>query len=78
MSRTQRHQVIAIGLEAMDPGLMERWIREGHLPTFASLMRQGVWRRLRSTTGVIDHRRQLQFCRRQAGAHSRIRQALSH
>ncbi len=42
--------VIAIGLEATDPGLIERWCREGRLPTFASLMRQGVWRRLRSNT----------------------------
>ncbi len=41
-------QVIAIGLEATDPGLIERWCREGHLPTFQLLMQQGAWRRLRS------------------------------
>ncbi len=44
-------QVIAIGLEATDPGLIERWCREGYLPTFQSLMQQGAWRRLRSNPG---------------------------
>jgi predicted AlkP superfamily phosphohydrolase/phosphomutase len=44
--------VIAIGLEATDPGLIERWCREGHLPTFSALMSRGAWRRLRSNTEV--------------------------
>jgi len=45
-------QVLAIGLEATEPSLIERWTREGHLPTFRALMRRGVWRRLLSDTEI--------------------------
>jgi predicted AlkP superfamily phosphohydrolase/phosphomutase len=45
-------RVIAIGLEALDPDLVERWAAEGHLPILAQLRERGVWRRLRSTTEI--------------------------
>ena len=50
--RTKGPRVIAIGLEAVDPDLVERWCAEGHLPVLASLRERGVWRRLRSTTEI--------------------------
>jgi predicted AlkP superfamily phosphohydrolase/phosphomutase len=50
--RTKSPRVIAIGLEAVDPDLVERWCAEGHLPVLASLRERGVWRRLRSSTEI--------------------------
>jgi predicted AlkP superfamily phosphohydrolase/phosphomutase len=38
--------VIAIGLDAADPTLIERWMAEGHLPTLSRLRQQGVYTRL--------------------------------
>jgi len=52
IGRTKGPRVIAIGLEAVDPDLVERWCAEGHLPVLASLRERGVWRRLRSTTEI--------------------------
>jgi predicted AlkP superfamily phosphohydrolase/phosphomutase len=40
--------VIAIGLDAAEPTLVERWMEEGHLPTLAHLRRQGDYQRLRN------------------------------
>ena len=51
-ARVARPKVIAIGLEAMDPDLVERWSAEGHLPVLARLRERGVWRRLRSSTEI--------------------------
>lgn len=39
---------ILIGLDAGEPTLIERWVKEGHLSTLASLMKKGVWHRLLS------------------------------
>ncbi|MGH2669297.1 MAG: alkaline phosphatase family protein, partial [bacterium] len=47
-----RRRVVAIGLEATEPSLIERWTAAGRLPALGSLMRRGVWRRLRSTTEI--------------------------
>jgi predicted AlkP superfamily phosphohydrolase/phosphomutase len=41
-----RNSVIAIGLDAADPSLIETWIDQGHLPTLARLRSQGVYTRL--------------------------------
>jgi len=46
----ERSSVIAIGLDAADPDLIEKWSQQGHLPTISSLMRHGSWGRLISTT----------------------------
>lgn len=40
--------VIAIGLDAADPNLLEEWIRQGHLPTLAKLQIQGAYGRLKT------------------------------
>ncbi|MGE0667667.1 MAG: alkaline phosphatase family protein [Sphingomonadales bacterium] len=37
--------VIAIGLDALPPGLLEGWVADGRLPVFARLMRQGAYAR---------------------------------
>jgi predicted AlkP superfamily phosphohydrolase/phosphomutase len=38
--------VIAIGLDSAEPELFERWLKEGHLPTFQALIDQGAYGRL--------------------------------
>lgn len=45
-------RILAIGLEAADPELIERWCAAGHLPFLASLKRQGMWTRLASPTDI--------------------------
>jgi predicted AlkP superfamily phosphohydrolase/phosphomutase len=45
-------RILAIGLEAADPGLIERWCAAGHLPFLASLKRRGAWARLASSTDI--------------------------
>lgn len=39
----RRPPVIAIGLDAAEPRLLDRWIREGHLPNLARLKSEGCW-----------------------------------
>ena len=48
--RTPR--VLAFGLEAAEPSLIERFCAEGELPTLTGLMRKGGYRRLLSTTDI--------------------------
>ena len=38
--------VIALGLDAADPLIVERWMDQGHLPTLARLRERGVYARL--------------------------------
>ena len=38
--------VLAIGLDATDPLLLERWMEQGHLPNLARLRQQGAYGRL--------------------------------
>ena len=52
VDRNQRQEcvvprsVIALGLDATDPVLLEKWIDAGHLPTLARLQREGAYARL--------------------------------
>jgi predicted AlkP superfamily phosphohydrolase/phosphomutase len=46
--------VVLVGLDAADPALVERWAGEGRLPTFARLLREGRFGRLRSTAAVFS------------------------
>jgi predicted AlkP superfamily phosphohydrolase/phosphomutase len=48
-----RRRVLLIGLDSADAELIERWSDDGHLPTFARLRREGVWRRLGTTAEVM-------------------------
>ncbi|MGE0449363.1 MAG: alkaline phosphatase family protein [Vicinamibacterales bacterium] len=40
--------VIAIGLDAADPQLIEEWMQQGHLPTLSALRDRGAYTRLRN------------------------------
>ncbi|MEM9623061.1 MAG: nucleotide pyrophosphatase, partial [Pseudomonadota bacterium] len=40
--------VIAIGLDAADPVLVEEWLAAGHLPNLANLCAQGGYGRLKN------------------------------
>lgn len=43
------NKVIVLGLDGMDPNLVERFVAEGKMPTFKKLMESGHWGRLQST-----------------------------
>lgn len=45
-----RPRVIILGFDGMSPKLVEQWMAEGHLPTFAKLAEDGTFRRLRTVT----------------------------
>lgn len=71
-------RVIAIGFEAMEPELVEKWMAEGHLPHFKKLRDQGTFRKMRSPAevssgatwssincGVTPGKHGMGFCHRQ-------------
>ena len=71
-------RVIAIGLEAVEPELLEKWCDEGLLPTIARLREEGAYRRMRSPAevssgaswssvncGVTPGKHGMGFCHRQ-------------
>jgi predicted AlkP superfamily phosphohydrolase/phosphomutase len=47
-------KLIFLGLDGLDPGLTERYMAEGKLPNFARLMREGGFRRLRTTFPALS------------------------
>ena len=49
---TTSPQVIAVGFEAIEPKLLERWCAEGHLPNFSRIMDEGIYRRMKSTAEI--------------------------
>ncbi|MCS6779446.1 MAG: alkaline phosphatase family protein [Geminicoccaceae bacterium] len=51
--RQKGGRVLLIGLDAADAELIERWAAAGELETFARLMREGSWSRLRTTAEVL-------------------------
>jgi len=42
-------KILILGFDGMDPGLTDRWIREGKLPAFQRLMAQGGFRSLETS-----------------------------
>ena len=44
--------ILAIGLEAADPALLEKWCAEGVLPNFSRLIDDGCYRKLLSPTAI--------------------------
>ena len=46
-------RVLLIGLDSADAELVENWVAEGFLPTFAKLRREGLWSRLGTTAEVM-------------------------
>ena len=49
-------RVIAIGLDAADPVLLERWMAEGRLPNLARMRSEGAYGRLQSTVELNGQR----------------------
>ncbi len=47
-------RLIFVGLDGQDPGLTDRFMKEGHLPNFAKLAKMGCYRRLRTTYPSIS------------------------
>ena len=41
-----KKRILAIGLEALEPTLVEKWVKEGHLPNIAKLMETGSYSRM--------------------------------
>ena len=46
------NRIIAIALEMVEPTLIEKWCKEGHLPTLAALRERGAYRRLFSPAEI--------------------------
>jgi len=53
-TRARVRRMVVLGLDGLDPGLLERWMAEGHLPAFAELARRGSFTRLRTTYPAIS------------------------
>ena len=49
-----KHPVIAIGLDGVDPSLLEKWMSQGHLPNISRLREQGVYTRLETSNYYIS------------------------
>lgn len=47
---SKRPQILILGLDGADPGLVERFVRDGACPNLGRLMTSGAWGPLRSTT----------------------------
>jgi len=45
----EKKRVLVIGLDSATPDLLMKWVREGKLPTFAELIDNGVFGKLKST-----------------------------
>jgi predicted AlkP superfamily phosphohydrolase/phosphomutase len=48
--RDTHKKVIILGLDGMDPHLLQVWMKQGKLPSFQKLWNQGDFRRLRTST----------------------------
>ena len=46
---SNQEPIVAIGLDAADPKLIEKWISEGHLPNINQIGQQGVYSRLHNS-----------------------------
>ena len=52
--RSRVRKLIFLGLDGLDPGLTERFMAEGKMPNLAALMKQGGFRRLRTTFPALS------------------------
>lgn len=52
--RAKVRRLIFLGLDGLDPGLLERYMAEGKLPNFARLKEMGGFRRLRTTFPALS------------------------
>ncbi len=74
----KNNRILAIGLEAAEPTLLEKWVRENHLPNIAKLLQEGSYSRMLSPAevssgatwssincGVTPGKHGMGFCHRQ-------------
>ena len=52
MENQTARKVIAIGFEALEPELLEKWCAEGKLPNFQKIMKEGSYRKMLSTAEI--------------------------
>ena len=52
--KSKIHQLIILGLDGLEPTLVEKLMAEGKLPHFSKLKKQGIYRRLQTTTPAIS------------------------
>lgn len=54
LSRANARRVVVLGLDGLDPALVERWMAQGHLPNLAGLAGSGSFTRLGTTCPAIS------------------------
>ncbi len=54
LRRASVRRAIVLGLDGLDPNLVERWIGEGRMPNFRALAERGSFQRLRTTYPSIS------------------------
>ena len=52
--RTDTKRVLILGLDGLDPGLLSKWMDEGHLPNFKKLATAGSFHKLASSVPPIS------------------------
>jgi predicted AlkP superfamily phosphohydrolase/phosphomutase len=53
-ARTRVRRMVILGLDGLDPGLVERWMAAGELPNLAALAQRGSYARLGTTYPAIS------------------------
>jgi predicted AlkP superfamily phosphohydrolase/phosphomutase len=53
-ARSDTKQVLILGLDGLDPQLLEKWMEEGHLPNFQKLAAEGSFHKLASSVPPIS------------------------
>ena len=75
---SKQNRILAIGLEVVEPELLEKWVNEDKLPNIAKLMNEGSYARMRGPAevssgatwssincGVTPGKHGMGFCHRQ-------------
>ncbi len=52
---TKTSPLVIFGLDAGDADLIQSWVREGHLPTIASIMKRGCWGKTAGPELISEH-----------------------
>lgn len=52
---TQSSPLATLALDAGDSDFIERWVREGYLPTIASIMKRGSWGKIAGPEHICEH-----------------------
>jgi predicted AlkP superfamily phosphohydrolase/phosphomutase len=52
---TKKPPLVIFGIDAGDPNIIPRWVRDGYLPNMASLMKRGFWGRTAGSEMISEH-----------------------